>query len=454
MNGGDGGRPRLPSGLLVDLYELTMGESYVAEGIADRQAVFSLFFRTLPRGWGYAVAAGLEDALRYLEDLRFTDDDRGFLLSTGMFTDPFLERLASFRFSGSVRALPEGTAVFPPEPLLEVTGTLLEAQLVESVLLNLVHLHTLIASKAARSVDVAGGRTLVDFALRRAHGADAAMAVARASYLAGFDATSNVRAGREYGIPIAGTMAHSYVEAFGEEVAAFRAFARSFPDAAILLVDTYDTLEGVRRAIVVARELARDGHRLVGVRLDSGDVLGLSRDARVLLDDAGFTDAVVFVSGALDEYEIARLLAGGAPIGGFGVGTKMGVSADAPFLDVAYKLVEIEDRPVLKLSTGKASLPGRKQVWRATSEGIATRDVLGLEGIEGIQRAGRPLLREVMRDGRVTWSEPLEESRERARTERASLPEAVRRLEAARYEVELDPELVALRTRLAAEAVS
>ncbi|HXF97135.1 MAG TPA: nicotinate phosphoribosyltransferase [Gaiellaceae bacterium] len=441
--------PTLPSpresGLLVDLYELTMGASYLAEGMAEREATFSLFFRTLPPGWGYALAAGLEDALRYLEELRFSEDDLAYLEETGRFAAPFLERLRSFRFRGQVRAVPEGTAVFPDEPLLEVTGPLLEAQIAETMVLNHVHLQTLIASKAARCVDAAGGRTLVDFSLRRTHGGEAGLKVARASFLAGFHATSNVLAGRLYGIPVAGTMAHSYVESFGDELEAFRAFARAYPDAAILLVDTYDTLEGTRRAVAVARELARDGHRLRGVRLDSGDLAALSRKARAILDEAGFADAIVFASGGIDEREIARLLSAGAPIGGFGVGTRMGVSADAPYLDMVYKLVELDGRPVLKLSQGKATLPGRKQVWRVPG----AYDLLGLaEGAED----GEPLLREVMRDGRATWSEPLPAIRERARREREALPERARRLEADPCEVRVSPALARLNRELAARA--
>jgi nicotinate phosphoribosyltransferase len=437
------------SGLLVDLYQLTMGESYVREGIAAREATFSLFFRTLPPGWGYALAAGLEDALRYLECLRYDGDELAFLESTGRFTDTFLDRLSSLRFSGSVRALPEGTPVFPNEPLLEVTAPLLEAQIAETMVLNELHLQTVIASKAARSVEAAGGARLVDFALRRAHGGEAGLKVARASYLAGFDATSNVLAGRSYGIPISGTMAHSYIEAFADETEAFRAFVRSYPDDAILLVDTYDTIEGTRRAILVATELATAGHRLRGVRLDSGDIVELSRSVRVFLDRAGLDDAMVFASGGLDEHEIARVLAAGAPIGGFGVGTKMGVSADAPFLDMVYKLVELGGTAVLKLSEGKATLPGRKQVWRARDGEASTHDVLGLEGADV---EGEPLLVEVMRDGRVTWAEPLCESRARARLERGTLPKAVRELDAAPYDVLVDPELERLRGRLAAES--
>lgn len=439
------------SGLLVDLYQLTMGESYLAEGLSEREATFSLYFRSLPAGWGYLLAAGLEDALRYLEELRFSDDDLAYLEGAALFSTAFLERLRSFRFSGSVRAVSEGTAVFPGEPLLEVTAPILEAQIAETMVLNELHLQTLVASKAARSVAAAGGRTLVDFSLRRTHGGEAGLKVARASYLAGFDATSNVLAGRRYGIPLAGTMAHSYVQSFEDELEAFRAFARAYPDEAILLVDTYDTLEGARLAVAVARELEEKGHRLRGVRLDSGDLVELSRRVRDLLDRAGFADATIFASGGLDEAEITRLVEAGAAIDGFGVGTKMGVSADAPFLDLVYKLVETDGRPVLKLSPGKATLPGRKQVWRIRRDGLAVHDVLGLADSGG---DGEPLLREVMRDGRATWSEPLVESRERARRERESLPDGVRALAASPYEVLVGADVDALRDRLSAEAVS
>ncbi len=434
----------LPSGLLVDLYQLTMGESYVAEGSDGREATFSLFFRTLPPGWGYALAAGLEQALEYLEELRFSEQDLAYLEGTGLFTPRFLERLRGFRFGGSVRAVPEGTAIFPNEPLLEVTAPLLEAQLVETMVLNEIHLQTVIASKAARSVDAADGRLLVDFALRRTHGGEAGVKVARASWLAGFDSTSNVLAGRLYGIPVAGTMAHSYVESFPSELDAFRAFARAYPDGCVLLVDTYDTLEGARRAAVVGQELAERGHRLRGVRLDSGDLAELSRGARAILDEAGLEDAMVFASGGLDEHGIGELLAAGAPIGGFGVGSKMGTSADAPFLDMAYKLVELDGRPVLKLSAGKATLPGRKQVWRTP-----THDVLGLAGSEVV---GEPLVRDVMRGGESTWREPLAESRVRALRERMSLPESLRTLDAGAYEMRVDPKLEALRAEAARAA--
>ncbi len=429
------------SPLLVDLYELTMAQAYVAEGMAETPATFSLFCRTLPRGWGYLLAAGLEDALTLLEGLEFADADLAYLERTGLFGDELLDRLRRFRFGGQVRALPEGTPVFPQEPLLEVTAPLIEAQLVETALLNRLHFQTLVASKASRCVESARGRRLVDFSLRRSPGAEAGLKVARASYLAGFDATSNVLAGREYGIEIAGTMAHSFVQCFDEEAEAFRAFARSYPDA-VLLVDTYDTLAGTRRAIEVARELAARGRRLAGVRLDSGDLAALSLSVRRLLDRAGFADATILASGGIDEHEIERLVAAGAAIDGFGVGTKMGVSAGAPSLDMAYKLVAFDGQPRLKLSEGKATLPGSKQVWRRA--GFDTLD------LEGERHAGEPLLRPVMTNGRRLWHEPLAASRERALRMRAELPPQVRALAPAAYEVRIGPALTALRERLTA----
>ena len=434
----------MTSALLVDLYQLTMGQSYVSEGLAEERATFSLFYRQLPDGWAYTLAAGLDDALRYLEELAFTDDDVAYLESTGLFTSAFLDRLRNFHFTGDVRALPEGTVFFPHEPALEVSGPIVEAQLVETMLINIVHLQTLIATKAARSVDVAAGRMLVDFALRRAHGGEAGLAVARASFLAGFDATSNVLAGRAYGIPIAGTMAHSYVEAFEDEVSAFRAYASAYPDRAILLVDTYDTIRGVQRAAEIGLELAAAGHHLSGVRIDSGDIVELSRAARALLDEAGLKEAIVFVSGGLDEVDVDNLVSAGAPIGGFGVGTKMGVAAGAAFLDMAYKLVEFRGRPTMKLSEGKPSLPGAKQVWRASEV-----DVLGLSEEEN---DGEPLLVPVMERGRRVRSEALQDSRARARAQREALPARDRRPAAESYVVRLSRGLERLRAQLAAEA--
>jgi nicotinate phosphoribosyltransferase len=440
------------SALLLDLYQLTMAESYVAEGLAERPATFSLTCRHLPRGWGYLVAAGLEDALSYLETLRFLPDDLAFLEGTGLFSRRLLERLESLRFTGNVRALPEGTLFFPDEPVLEVEAPILEAQLAETLVLNELHFQSLVAAKASRCVDVARGRMLVDFGLRRTHRSAAGMRVARACYLAGFDSTSNVLAGREYGIPIAGTMAHSYVEAFGDELAAFRAYARTYPDRAILLVDTYDTVEGVRRAAVVGRELAAAGHRLAGVRLDSGDLLELARAARAILDEAGLRETTVFASGGLDEHDVAALLEAGAPIDGFGVGSKISTVADSPFLDMAYKLVAFDGRPTLKLSTAKATLPGAKQVWRvAGPDGSHAGDVLGLAAEDG-PAGGEPLLVPVMEGGRRLASGSLADARERCTAQRAALPVRHRTLAAEPYPVEVSAALAELRARTAAEA--
>jgi nicotinate phosphoribosyltransferase len=432
------------SALLVDLYELTMGQAYLAEGLADVPATFSLFCRKLPRSWGYLLAAGLDDVLALLEHRAFLEVDLAHLEETGLFHAAYLDRLRRLRFTGDVRALPEGTPFFPQEPVLEVTGPLLEAQLLETLVLNQVHYQTLVASKASRCVEAARGARLVDFSLRRTPGAEAGLKIARASYLAGFDATSNVLAGREYGIETSGTMAHSFVQCFEDEAESFRAFARSYPEA-VLVVDTYDTVEGTRRAVEVGTELAAAGHRLRGVRLDSGNLDLLSRKSRRILDEAGFSDAMVFASGGIDERAIERLLGGGAPIDGFGVGTKMAVAADAPYLDMAYKLVAFAGEPRLKLSEGKATLPGPKQVWRNLhGEGVPF-DVLDL-----VEEAhdGEPLLHVVMAAGRRLHHEQLGAVRERVRRARLALPPGVRSLDAGAYEVRLGGALVALRERL------
>ncbi|NTX56773.1 nicotinate phosphoribosyltransferase [Myxococcus sp. CA039A] len=414
--------------LLTDLYQLTMTEAYLAEGQWD-EAVFSLFVRGLPARRNYLLAAGLEDVLDTLEHLRFRAEDLEWLASQGRFSDRLLGWLERFRFSGDVDAMPEGTPVFGQEPLLEVRAPLPEAQLVETYLLNQVHLQTLAASKASRVVTAAAGRPVMEFGLRRIHGTDAGMKVARATYLAGVDSTSNVLAGRRYGIPLSGTMAHSYVQSHEDELEAFRAFTRVYPDAT-LLVDTYDTLRGVQHAIRLARELGED-FRVRALRLDSGDLLALSLAARELLDEAGLERVRLIGSGGLDEDAVAGLLARGAPLDGFGVGTAMGVSADAPSLDMAYKLVEYAGKGRVKLSAGKVLLPGAKQVYRQEEDGVARRDLLVRRG--DVAR-GHPLLRPVMRAGqRLPGATPsLEEVRQHARRELARLPAEVRALEPAR----------------------
>lgn len=442
------------SGLALDLYELTMAQSYVDEAM-DASATFSLFVRNLPPERGYLVAAGLDDALGYLESLGFTPSDLVYLEQTGLFRAPFLDRLAGLRFTGSVRAMPEGTICFAEEPLLEVTAPLIEAQIVETAIINHVQLQTMIASKAARCVTAGGGRGLVDFGLRRTQGLATGLKVARASYLAGFEATSNVLAGKQYGIPIAGTMAHSYVEAFPSEIDAFRAYARAYPDTAVLLVDTYDTIEGTLRAAQVGRELLADGHYLRGVRIDSGDIVQLSRAARNILDEAGLAKTIVIASGGLDEYSVEQAVAAGAPIDSFGVGTRMGVSADVPHLDLVYKLMSIDGRPTLKLSADKATWPGAKQVWRRAGPPFGG-DAVGLAD-EPTPEEMEPLLMPVMEDGHRIGRGPtlpgptLAQARARCRESLAALPPACRRLRGpSGYPVQFTPTLLALQRELAA----
>jgi len=413
--------------LLTDLYQLTMLHAYFAERM-EGSATFELFVRKLPRARGFLLAAGLEQALQFLETLRFTEEELHYLDQTRRFSRAFVESLSRMRFSGDVDALPEGTVFFENEPILRVTASISEAQLVETRLINLVHFQTIIATKAARSVLVAPGKLLVDFGVRRAHGAEAGLLSARASYLAGFDGTSNVLAGMRFGIPIYGTMAHSYVQAHANERDAFVRFSRANPDNSMLLIDTYDTEEGARRAVAVAQELAREGLRISGVRLDSGDLAMHAREVRRILDEGGLSQARIFASGGLDEHEIRSLLARGAPIDGFGIGTKMNTSADAPYLDCAYKLQEYDGVPTRKKSEGKETWPGRKQVRRLyDADGDMIGDTVGLEG-EDIE--GEPLLRPIMRGGRrIDRAESLEKIRERAVEQLGSLPPALRSLE-------------------------
>lgn len=419
--------PRFSPALLVDLYELTMLQAYFAEDMHE-SAAFSLFVRRLPERRNYLLACGLDDVLAFLETLRFDDPALAYLDSLGRFSDPFLEYLSQLRFTGDVHAVPEGTPLFASEPILEISAPLAEAQLVETFVMNQVHLQTLLASKAARVVEAARGRQVVDFGLRRMHGIDAGLKAARAFHVAGVDATSNVAAGQVYGVKVAGTMAHSYIQAHEDEYEAFRAFARLHPDT-VLLVDTYDTAAGVRKVAALSRELGAD-FTVGAVRLDSGDLRELAFAARRILDDAGLQRVGIFASGGLDEDQVARLVADGAPIDGFGVGTDMGVSRDVPALDIVYKLVEYAGRGRLKLSPGKALLPGRKQVYRVERDGFAVHDVLA--------RAdepphGRPLLRPVMRDGArlPEGRTSLDEARAHAKRELDRLPAAIRALDPA-----------------------
>jgi nicotinate phosphoribosyltransferase len=416
--------------LLTDLYELNMAASYLRRGMTE-PATFSLFVRRLPARWGFLVACGLERCLDYLEALRFSQEDLDYLRGEQGYPDEVLEAFARFRFTGDVRAVPEGRVVFAEEPLLEVTAPLPEAQLVESYLLNQMTYQTAVASKAARCRLAAPGKTLVDFSFRRVHGTEAALAVARATAIAGFAATSNVEGARTLGLRAAGTMAHSYVAAFPSEAEAFRAFAEDYPDRVVLLVDTYDTRAGVERAIEAAHDLAARGGRLVGIRLDSGDLAALASEARAMLDGAGLADVQILASGGLDEDVIDELERQRAPIDAYGVGTKVGVAADAPALDSVYKIVSYAGRPLAKLSAAKATLPGSKQVWRLPGW---AGDVVGLRDEPGPAGA-QPLLAPMMESGRRVAGDDIGEAEERLAADLEDLPPAIRSLDGGPYEV-------------------
>ncbi len=429
--------------LLTDLYQLNMMQAYLDRGMTE-PAVFEFFVRRLPPGRNFLVAAGLEQAVEYLERAQLDPDERRWLEASGRFRNDLIERLASWRFSGDVDAMPEGTVFFPDEPILRVVAPLPDAQLVETRLINLLHFQTVIASKAARFVLAAGGSTLVDFGLRRAHGAEAGLLAARAAYLAGFDATATTLAAPRFGIPIAGTMAHSFVQAHDSEEEAFERFAMARPEGLTLLIDTYDTEEGARNVVRLAPRLAAWGIEIGAVRLDSGDLAALSRRVREILDAGGLRKVRVFASGGLDEALVQRLVAGGAPIDGFGIGTSLTTSSDAPALDCAYKLQEYAAIPRRKRSTGKETWPGRKQVWRTTGgDGRMIGDVLDVAGANG---AGTALLEPVMRAGRRVGEVPtLDSCRERCRASLATLPDRLRALDpSAPYEVRVGAELRAL----------
>ncbi len=424
---------RRPSGegvLLTDLYELTMLQAYHDEGLHGT-ASFELFMRALPPGRNFLVAAGLEQVLDYLAQLRFTAAEIAWLRGTKRFTPAFLASLADLRFTGDVDAMPEGTVFFADEPILRITAPLREAQLVESRVMNLLHYETLVATKAARCVLAAGDKVLVDFGLRRAHGAEAALLSARASHLAGFTGTATVEAGRRWGIPIFGTMAHSYVQVHADESEAFERFAMAQRGNATLLIDTYDTERAAGRVVALAPRLAAQGIAIRGVRLDSGDLAEHARRVRAILDAGGLQSVTIFASGNLDEYRLAALRASGAPIDGYGVGTRMNTSADAPYFDCAYKLQEYDGEPRRKRSEGKATWPGRKQVWRRyDGEGRFAGDTLSLADEP---QAGEPLLVPVVRGGKPACPRPaLARSRDLAKRQLERLPEALRSLDPAK----------------------
>lgn len=413
--------------LFTDLYEITMLQAYFEEGMHDT-AVFSLFVRRLPQRRNYLLACGLDSLLGQLEDLSFGQRDLDYLASLGSFSDRFLRWLDKLQFTGDVYAVREGTPVFANESILEVVAPLPEAQLVETLVMNQIHVQTLLATKAARLVIAAAGRPVLDFGARRIHGLDAAIKGARAFHIAGVAGTSNLLAGRYYGVPVRGTMAHSYIQAHDSETEAFAAFARLYPDT-VLLVDTYDTPEGVRRVVDLAKRLG-DDFRVKAVRLDSGDLDALSREARRILDAAGLEHVDILASGGLDEDAIHQLVSAEAPINGFGVGTSMGISSDAPDLDIAYKLAEYAGKGRLKLSSGKPILPGRKQIFREQHDGVFRGDVIGRWHEE---LPGQPLLSKVMERGRRLDSHErdLDRMRGNASASLARLPEAVRALPSA-----------------------
>jgi nicotinate phosphoribosyltransferase len=425
--------------LFTDQYELTMAAGYFEESMFE-PATFSLFIREYPQNRGYFVAAGLEDVLAFLENFSFSTENIDYLRGLGIFQDKFLEYLANIRFTGSVRAMPEGTVFFKDEPVLEVTGPIIEAQLAETFIINAVNFPVLATLKASRCAHAAKGANLIDFSMRRTQGLDAAIKIARSSLMGGFKGTSNALAAKYLGVSPVGTMAHSFVTSFREEIDAFRAFARAFPDNTVLLVDTYDTINGTEKAIQVAKEMEKDGHKLRGIRLDSGDMVQLSKDTRKMLDQAGLDYVQIMASGGFDEFKIQRYFENGALIDGFGVGTKLGVSADAAYLDIAYKLVQYASRPVLKLSSGKKTLVGQKQVFRETSEEGMIRDTIALKD-ENLP--GAPLLQTVMEKGKRTIQSPSpDELGARVREQLAELGEEYKDLHNPReMAVELGPGL-------------
>ena len=415
--------------LLTDLYQLTMLQGYFDREM-EETAVFEFFVRKLPPQRNFLVAAGLEQALIFLENLRFTSEELEWVSGYGTFRPAFVQYLENLRFTGDVHAMPEGTVFFPNEPIFRVTAPLPQAQLVESRLINLLHFQTLIASKAARSVLVAPNKLLVDFGLRRAHGAEAGLLAARASYLVGFAGSATVLAAPLFGVPIFGTMAHSFIQAHDEESIAFEHFAHSLPENVILLIDTYDTEAAAEKVVQLAPKLERDGIKIKGIRLDSGDLAEHAFKVRRILDEGGLGHVTIFASGSVDEYVLERLLQKKAPIDGFGIGTHMDTSADAPYLDCAYKLVEYAGKARRKRSEGKVLWPGRKQVYRSYDHaGFMVGDVLSLED-DKLQ--GEALIRPVMKGGRrLSASVSLKHLRERTLNELRRLPETLKGLDQA-----------------------
>jgi len=436
--------------VFTDYYELTMCAAYF-ENRRNEPATFDLFIRKLPPNRSYFVFAGLEQVLLYLKTVRFNEEQLRYLSKKG-FKEHFLEYLQGFKFSGEVWAVPEGTIVFPEEPLIRVTAPIIEAQLIETFILNTVNLQTMVATKASRVVHAARGRSVIEFGLRRTQGTDAGMKAARCSYMAGCNGTSNVLAGIKYDIPVFGTMAHSYIMFFDREIDSFRVFAKTFPETATFLIDTYDDLKGAENAATVAKELEKQGHKLQGVRIDSGNLTAISKKVRKILDKHGLGNVKIFASGDLDEYKIDKLISQGAQVDAFGVGTRMGTSYDRPYVDVVYKLAGKTEGgmfvPAMKLSKGKITLPGVKQVFRLRNgQGKYRGDIIGLEE-EKIK--GEPLMVNVMEHGEVTYALPtLKQIRAYAMRSLANLPEEYKQLRrAAKYPVRLSPRLKEIKAKL------
>lgn len=431
------------SALLTDLYELTMLQGYFLNEM-EETAVFEFFVRELPANRNFLIAAGLEQVLRFLEELRFDSDELAWLANTQRFDPRFLDSLRTMHFTGDVDAMPEGTPFFGQEPVIRITAPLPQAQLVETRLMNLLHFQTLVASKAARCVLAASGKVLVDFGLRRAHGAEAGCLAARASYLAGFTATSNVLAGRMFDIPLSGTMAHAFVQACRDEAEAFRRFARANPKEIVLVLDTYDTESAARKVVELAPGWKKEGLAIHGVRLDSGDLASHAFAVRDILDQGGLREVHIFASGHLNEHEIQRLLEANAPIDGFGIGSELCTSADAPCLDCAYKIQEYAGHATRKHSEGKATWPGRKQVYRISDDkGQMIRDVVALDS--DVQQ-GEPLLQSVMRAGRrVSPPVSLQQIREHCRTQLEQLPTGLRQMRPAKkHQVDISDSVLQL----------
>jgi len=436
--------------LLTDFYELTMCASY-HENRKTERATFDLFIRRLPPNRSYFIFAGLEQALHYLQNIKFTQQHLAYLKTQGLKQD-FLDYLKNFKFTGEVWAVPEGTIIFPEEPLIRVTAPIIEAQLIETFLLNTINLQTTLATKASRVTTAARGKQIIEFGLRRTQGTDAGMKAARASYIAGANGTSNVLAGMHYGIPVYGTMAHSYIMFFNTETEAFRAFAKTFPQNSTLLIDTYDDLTGAQNATTIAKEMEKHGQKLHAVRLDSGDLLTISKQVRKILDKNGLQYVRIFASGDLDEYKIAELEEHGAKIDAYGVGTRMSTSIDRPYVDAVYKLSGKEENhtfvPAMKLSKGKITLPGRKQIFRQKDKNRkCVRDIIGLEH-EKIE--GEPLLIKVIENGKMVHNMPsLEDVRKNCLRNLAELPEEYKKLKnAPLYPVELSSQLKKIKKQL------